>query len=101
MPLLEDYDDEVNRINDSYEYITYTISLPSGRTNYREDVIEHYRYVGMTEDAAKACRADVHNVTTVPAVYAEVRRSGDAGMYEVVVSEVTYGTWSILGEETP
>jgi len=94
MPLLTSHG-ETNKVPDGDDAVRAFYHIP-GLTNPYEkfDIIEQYRYVGMTLDAARTCAIEMR----AAGFEAQVRRASDDGGYEVQVSETVEGEWE---EVTP
>jgi hypothetical protein len=80
------------KIIDGEDYIRYTSYTPGTDAYERTDTILQYRYVGMTFDDARA-RAIIERAAGHEA---QVRRSHACGFFEVSVSEIIEGAWTIV-----
>jgi hypothetical protein len=83
---------DTNKIVDSYEPLDEQLYNLTTLTQYvRHNVLEHYRYVGMTETAAETARAALHDPDN--GVTASVQRENEGGAYQIVVVKWTLGEW--------
>ena len=98
MPWLDSHSD-ANKIIDAEERIPirfFGIDTSLERT----EEVSHFRYVGMTYEAAVTCRDALHEPARTPPRHAELVRENNAGAYTVKVTEVTYSDWRDIGGES-